>query len=312
MLTISSISVSPPPQQPASVTAQPISSAPSSRAGGGASARPNAGVPVPVAPAGEGVAVQRAFVPTSLPPVQAARPTAAADVPTNAVRPEIPVAATPTALAAARAASAQPAQPAQPARAGSAAAPALPATPATLASPASAAALAAPSRQRVVADSVATNPDSAPVANPELAPANTQVVLPTVNLGTPAPAPAVAQNPDNAAGVPRVVSGELPEPPQNPVDVALEQRINNLLPSLWEASRAAVDVLIGDEARAAAARAADAAASALAPINLPAAQAASVAAAPVRAEVAGPAQNYVLQSNAAGRTGPGSVVDTSA
>ena len=121
-------------------------------------------------------------------------------------------------------------------------------------------------RQAVAPDAAAAGVPVIPAAAPAATEpaANTQVVLPTVNLGTPAPAP--IQDPANTAGVPRVVSGDLPEPPQNPVDAALEQRINNLLPSLWEASRAAVDVLIGDEARAAAARAADAAANALAPI----------------------------------------------
>jgi len=308
MLTISSISVSPLPQQPASVTAQPISSAPASRAGGGASARPNAGVAVPVAPAGEGVAVQRAFVPTSLPPVEATRPTAAADLPTNAVRPEIPVAATPTALAAARAASAQPAATELAAAAAS--------VRSSRANPAPVAEGARADRTEPgpeggagvgnLAGNASVGAGGAPVRAGEAdaagAPVNPgagggQVVLPTVNLGTAQPASAAA--PDNP-----------PEPPPNPADVALEQRINNLLPSLWEASRAAVDVLIGDEARASAARAADAAALALAPINLPAAQAAS--ASPRRAETAGPAQNYAAQSGAAGRTGPGSVVDTSA
>lgn len=51
--------------------------------------------------------------------------------------------------------------------------------------------------------------------------------------------------------------GELPPEVKNPADAAIEQQVNNLIPSLWEASRVAVDVLIGEEAKAAAARAAE-------------------------------------------------------
>jgi hypothetical protein len=47
--------------------------------------------------------------------------------------------------------------------------------------------------------------------------------------------------------------GELPVEVQNPAMAAMEAQINDLLPNIWSASRAAVDVLIGEEARAAAA-----------------------------------------------------------
>ena len=47
--------------------------------------------------------------------------------------------------------------------------------------------------------------------------------------------------------------GELPAESKSPVDEAMDQQINDLLPNMWKASRAAVDVLIGEEARAAAA-----------------------------------------------------------
>jgi hypothetical protein len=54
--------------------------------------------------------------------------------------------------------------------------------------------------------------------------------------------------------------GELPVEYKSPVQEALDTQIKDLLPNMWAASRAAVDVLIGDDARAAAAaRAADAA-----------------------------------------------------
>ncbi|MEN9385017.1 MAG: hypothetical protein RI959_123 [Pseudomonadota bacterium] len=47
--------------------------------------------------------------------------------------------------------------------------------------------------------------------------------------------------------------GELPTDPKDPVVEAMETQIKELLPNLWKASRAAVDVLIGEEAKAAAA-----------------------------------------------------------
>lgn len=47
--------------------------------------------------------------------------------------------------------------------------------------------------------------------------------------------------------------GELPVEVKNPAMAAMEAQINDLLPNIWSASRAAVDVLIGEEARAAAA-----------------------------------------------------------
>lgn len=53
-------------------------------------------------------------------------------------------------------------------------------------------------------------------------------------------------------GAPRV-EGQLPEPVLNPAMQAMDTQIKELLPNMWKASRAAVDVLIGEEARAAAA-----------------------------------------------------------
>lgn len=47
--------------------------------------------------------------------------------------------------------------------------------------------------------------------------------------------------------------GELPEAYRSPVQEAMDTQIKELLPNMWAASRAAVDVLIGEEARAAAA-----------------------------------------------------------
>ena len=47
--------------------------------------------------------------------------------------------------------------------------------------------------------------------------------------------------------------GQLPAPVPNPAMQAMDTQIKELLPNMWKASRAAVDVLIGEEARAAAA-----------------------------------------------------------
>jgi hypothetical protein len=47
--------------------------------------------------------------------------------------------------------------------------------------------------------------------------------------------------------------GELATDPKDPVAEAMEAQIKEFLPNLWKASRAAVDVLIGEEAKAAAA-----------------------------------------------------------
>jgi hypothetical protein len=47
--------------------------------------------------------------------------------------------------------------------------------------------------------------------------------------------------------------GDLPTDPKDPVAEAMETQIKEFLPNLWKASRAAVDVLIGEEAKAAAA-----------------------------------------------------------
>jgi len=50
---------------------------------------------------------------------------------------------------------------------------------------------------------------------------------------------------------------QLPPSQRNPVDVALDNQIRDLLPNVWSASRFAADQLIGDEAREAAQRRAE-------------------------------------------------------
>lgn len=72
----------------------------------------------------------------------------------------------------------------------------------------------------------------------------------------PTPAePATQRNTADARPAPSpkesAYPGQLPKPYQPPVDVAMEKQINELIPNLWKASRAAVDVLIGEKAQAA-------------------------------------------------------------
>lgn len=77
-------------------------------------------------------------------------------------------------------------------------------------------------------------------------------------LPSEAVVPQSPQPADNSAAVQASASskasypGQLPEPYMAPDEVAMERQINEFVPNLWKASRAAVDVLIGEEAQAAA------------------------------------------------------------
>lgn len=153
MLTISSIVVSPWPQQTPASKAAPLSAAKTSNA----VSVEDSGVALPVV-SGEGGAVQTAYLPSTLPPVDPTREAIGADLPANAVAPDKPV--------------------------------------------------------------------------------DTEAV-------------------DTPVTADRRFRGQLPPQQLSPVEVAMERQINELLPNLWQASRAAVDVLIGEEAKAAAAKAAE-------------------------------------------------------
>lgn len=77
--------------------------------------------------------------------------------------------------------------------------------------------------------------------------------LPSEAVAQPTAQPAEAKvAPDGPASSKASFPGELPEPYKAPDEVALERQINEFVPNLWKASRAAVDVLIGEEAQAAA------------------------------------------------------------
>jgi hypothetical protein len=99
-----------------------------------------------------------------------------------------------------------------------------------------------------------------PSALPPVDPAKEAVVADMPNNPAAPEKPTEAVPPPEANPSPsldRRFRGQLPPQPQTPVEVAMERQINELLPNLWQASRAAVDVLIGEEAKAAAAKAAE-------------------------------------------------------
>ncbi len=243
MLTISSITVSPWPQPAPNVPAQPVTTAKPSQNVSPA----NAGVPVPVAPAGEGAQVQTTYVPRALPPVEAKREAAPADLPANATRPEQPVVEGPS-----RQITAAPRQAPQQSQE----------APGAASQPPSA---ATQSRQ-------AAQPDGPPeVQRPEVATAR--------------------------------FPGELPPEVKNPAVAAMEKQIQELVPNLWLASRKAVDVLIGENAKSAAAARAE---------DLAAAKPAPGARSATAAE--GVAQSYADQSagNGGNKPAPGSMVDAQA
>lgn len=160
MLTISSIVVSPWPQQTPAVKAVPLSVAKTSNT----VSVEDSGVAFS-AVSSDGPAVQTAYVPTTLPPVDPTKEAVGADLPTNVVAPEKAAESSPN---------------------------------------------------------------------------------------------------ENTAAVDRRFRGQLPPQQLSPNEIAMERQINELLPNLWQASRAAVDVLIGEEAKAAAAKAADISAQSLA------------------------------------------------
>ena len=171
MLTISSISVSPWPQQAPTVKAQPASATKSSDAvsNDSAGAAASAG--------GDSGAVQAAYAPRALPPVDPSAEAASVDLPPNA---------------------------------------------------------AVPDEARSVVESAL---------------AQRQAVQQVVQQQGQAAAEAVESSKAQTARF----RGELPVDIKYPEQIALETQINDLVPNLWKASGAAVDVLIGEDALAAAA-----------------------------------------------------------
>jgi len=174
MLTISSISVSPWPQQMPTVKAQPVSATKSSNA----VSDDSAGEAVPVAGIGDAGAVLATYAPSALPPASPVAESASTDLPPNA---------------------------------------------------------AVPDEARKVVDSALAQREAAQAAQ-------------LARGGQSSANKAVAEQARSTR-----FQGELPPEFKHPEQKALETKINDFVPNLWKASGAAVDVLIGDDAKAAAA-----------------------------------------------------------
>ncbi|NIC41948.1 hypothetical protein [Aquabacterium sp. A08] len=213
MLTISSVAVSPVPPQAPVAKAQPVVPVKPSNA----VSPENAGVSVVVSQGGgDGGRAAAVYAPPALPPVNPTGQTATVEVRNNAAAPD-KVGQVPAAAQATAGAVAQASRAAAPA-------------------PSNAADGAAQ-------DATAAAPE-ADEANPAAAP----------NAQTQAQArQAEAERAAQARAEQQRFKGEFPREVKSPAQEAMDTQINELLPNMWKASRAAVDVLIGDDARAAAA-----------------------------------------------------------
>ncbi len=190
MLTISSISVSPWPQQTPTVKAQPVSATKTSNA----VSQDSAGVGLSVSGVGDSGRVQATYAPSALPPVDPAAESRTLEVPANTALPLQADTVVETALA---------------------------------------------QRDAVQTMNSSKVPQELPLAEPATQLAEQQAVAQAV------------QDAQTQAAV--RFKGELPLDVKHPEQQALEAQINDLVPNLWKASGAAVEVLIGDDAKAAAA-----------------------------------------------------------
>lgn len=189
MLTISSVAVSPLPQQAPTARAQAVPPVKQSKT---ASAE-NAGASVVVAPSGDGGRAVSVYTPSALPPVNPTGEAARAEVPKNAAVPE-------------------------------------------------------QSGVRDTAGQPGAEPSNTEANTAAVRAEDEQVRRTETRRADNAPTPAETQR----------YQGQLPTEVKSPVDEAMDTQIKELLPNMWKASRAAVDVLIGEEARAAAAARAEA------------------------------------------------------
>lgn len=199
MLTISSVAVSPLPQQAPTAKAQPVTPAKTSNA----VSSENAGVSVVVASAGDGGRAEAVYAPLAFPPVAPTGESAVVNVRNNGAAPE---------------------------RVGEVAASAVAAV--AVGQNSSAAEADDTNRVREAAQAQAQENRGEPVGNAQAEQARAQ-----------ARAQVDAQR----------FKGEFPREVKSPTQEALDTQINELLPNMWKASRAAVDMLIGEEAKAAAA-----------------------------------------------------------
>lgn len=204
MITISSVAVSPMPQQAPTAKAQPVTPAKPSNA----VSPENAGVSVVVTQGGDGARAAGVYAPSAFPPVNPTDQAPKADVRNNAAAPE---------------------------KVG------LPAEAMAATSAAALAAKAARSEPAAVSAAATTDAEPSPAVQ-----AQQQRNADTERA-------ARAQREAQSRAEQQRFKGELPREFKSPEQEALDQQINELLPNMWKASRAAVDVLIGEDARAAAA-----------------------------------------------------------
>jgi len=231
MLTISSVAVSPlPPQAPTVTRVQPMTP---TRVSDNV-APENQGVAAPVAPAGEGSRAQAAYAPSSLPPVNPTGEAPRVNHFNNTATPERIGDGAVVAAVLSQAAVAQAVQSRGAARSGGEA-------------------LGGAAATQAAALERAQNPEAAHAS---------------ANVGASASANANANRADaqradaqqqaQARAERQRFRGELPEEVKDRAMKAMDATINDLLPNMWSASRAAVDMLIGEEARTAAAARAEA------------------------------------------------------
>lgn len=176
----------------------------------------NLGTAVSVAPAADVGKVQVAVLPSSLPPVNPLKEAVGADMRNNSAAPERSAEVAPWMAIQARN------------------------TPNAAATDA-----IEPSESNSLTSGIQGKTNPAAVAEEQAAPRDAQEAF---NASVKAEAARQADPGKRPSAI-----GELPTDPKDPVDLAMETQIKELLPNLWKASRAAVDVLIGEEAKAAAA-----------------------------------------------------------
>lgn len=218
MLTISSIAVSPVPPQAPAAKAQPVLPVKPSLA----VSSENAGVSVVVSQGGDGGSSAAVYAPPAFPPVNPSGQMPAVEVQKNAAVPEQNGARGVAAPAAAALAASGVAAAAQPAT--------------------------APAEADAAVASAANNPAN---ASDEAAAAQEEQQTQRQQADQ-------AARDQQARAQAQRFKGQLPVEVKSPVEEAMDTQIKELLPNMWKASRAAVDVLIGEEARAAAAARAEA------------------------------------------------------
>jgi hypothetical protein len=232
MLTISSVAVAPMPQQaPAVRPQQPVTSVKPSNAVSPSSL----GVPAAAAQAGQGLGVQALYAPSALPPVAPTSEVAKVEPEKNAAAPEKVGLAQATTVGLARS-------------------PVAEAALAVAATRANGNAGGTSSAGSTTAAASANGNANTTSATGNENPVNATAQQEQARRTQDAQAEQGAQQANARAEQRRAQADRAPVVEvKNPAMEAMDTQIKELLPNMWKASRAAVDVLIGEEAMAAAA-----------------------------------------------------------